>query len=225
MEAKARASGNVVVEGKLMTLAGNALGPGTNFTVRVRPNWESWGMIVIGSMLGFLLVIGLLRSLRRNRTRTRVPIEAVPDVDEAATRRAAGETESNGPSGSGPTGSGPAGSGPGGSGPPGSGPPGSGPPRSGPPGSRPPGASAARSLAPPVFVPIGAGPVRPVTRFPSMTPDPGPEPDPQSVPDPVPVPISMTDLEPDPKAMGGPVKQDGVRPPPRTRAAPAARPG
>lgn len=233
MEAKARASGNVVVEGKLLTVAGAALGPGKSFTIKVQPNWESWGMIVIGSIVGLLLVIGLLRSLRRNRNRPRVPIEEVPDVDETATRRAAAENESTGPAGSGPTASGPTASGPTGSGPTGAGPAGagpsdSGPPGSGPPGSRPPGASAARSSAPPpVFVPIGAGPVRPVSQFPSMTPNPGPEPDSQPVPDPVPVPISMPDLEPDPKAVGGPVNPDGVRPPPpsRTRAVPAARPG
>jgi hypothetical protein len=96
LEAKARVGGDGMVEGKLLNVDGVELGPGKNFTVRVRPNWESRGMIVVGSILGFLLVIGLLRGLRRNRTRTRVPIEAVPDVDELATRRAA-EAENGDP--------------------------------------------------------------------------------------------------------------------------------
>jgi hypothetical protein len=74
VDAHAVASGNVVVEGKLLSPTGVALGPAVNFTVRVRPDWERWGMIVIGSLLGFLLVIGLLRGLRKNRTRNRVPI-------------------------------------------------------------------------------------------------------------------------------------------------------
>jgi hypothetical protein len=91
LEAQAVSGGDVRVEGRLLGNTGVALGQVEQFTVRVRPNWESRAMIVVGSILGFLLVIGLLRSLRRNRTRARVPIEAVPDLDEAATQRAEAE--------------------------------------------------------------------------------------------------------------------------------------
>jgi len=91
LEAQAVSGGDVTVEGRLLSSDGRALAQVEQFTVRVRPNWESRAMIVVGSILGFMLVIGLLRGLRRNRTRTRVPIEAVPDVDELATRRAEAE--------------------------------------------------------------------------------------------------------------------------------------
>lgn len=174
MKAEAVASGNVTVEGKLLSTTGVALGPGKNFTVRVRPDWESWAMIVIGTILGFLLVIGLLRSIRRNRTRTPVPIGAVPDVDELATSRATVEAEMVGASvGAAAVGAGTAGGWASGTG------------------------SAAYS--PPI---------------------------PNPLPDPVPVPISMPGPEPDPKARGGSVKMDGVRPPmkPRVRGR-AVRPG
>jgi hypothetical protein len=218
---KALASGDAVVEGKLVRPDGVALAPAKNFTVRVRLNWESWGMISIGSILGLVLVLGLVRGLRRNRRRIPVPIEAVPDVDEAATRRAAGGSEPTGPTGSGP--SVPAGSGPSGSGPSGSGPAEPG----GDPGSSQ--GSDGRTLTASAAVAAGAsaGAVVGHRRPPAIARFPGPEPDPEPVPDPVPVPVSMPDLEPDPKAMGGPVTPDGVRPPPRTttRTAPAARPG
>ncbi len=39
-------------------------------------------------ILGFLLLIGLLRSFRRNRKRPKVPLNTVPDVDDEATRAA-----------------------------------------------------------------------------------------------------------------------------------------
>ncbi len=88
VKATAVTDGDVVVEGRLLNGSGDTVGPGVDFAVQVRPKWERWGMIGVGSVLGFLLVIGLLRGLRRNRTRARVPIEAVPDVDELAIRRA-----------------------------------------------------------------------------------------------------------------------------------------
>jgi hypothetical protein len=208
LEAQAVSSGDVVVEGKLLSTGGSAVGPGVTFTIHVRPNWESWGMIVIGSLLGFLLVIGLLRGLRRNRSRARVPIEAVPDVDEQATRRA-DEAASAGPNGSsGPTGStGPTGptesaepTGPGAG--------------NGPAGANSPVGATAAAGAP---GPVGTGPVTAVRTRLSPEAEPVPEPDPEPVPDPVPVPISMPEAETDPKAGGGPVEPDGVRPTTGTR--------
>jgi hypothetical protein len=86
IQARAIANGNVVVEGVLLTKTGKALGPSHTFIVRVRPNWESRGMIIAGGFLGLLFIIGLLRGIRRRRPR--VPPEAVPDVDDLATRRA-----------------------------------------------------------------------------------------------------------------------------------------
>ncbi len=91
VEARAIATGNVMVETKLLTGEGAArrvLGDPQTFEVRVRPNWESWGMIGMAVILGFLLLIGLLRSFRRNRKRPKVPLNTVPDVDDEATRAA-----------------------------------------------------------------------------------------------------------------------------------------
>jgi hypothetical protein len=83
---RAVANGNVKVEAKLLTAAGGQLGSSLTFTVRVRPSWETRGMIVAGVVLGLLLVFGLLRGIRRDRAR--VPPDAVPDVDEQASQRA-----------------------------------------------------------------------------------------------------------------------------------------
>jgi hypothetical protein len=200
VEAHAVASGNVVVEGKLLSSTGVALGPAVNFTVRVRPDWERWGMIVIGSLLGFLLVIGLLRGLRRNRTRNRVPIEAVPDVDELATQRAAEANEEK--------------------------------PAAQKPAQHSPAEDAdadqrtepAPAPAPEMVSATAAARVggsgnpggnnwsEPAVALPSF---PGPDvdqPPAEPEPDPVPVPISP-EVEPDPKAWGGPVEADAVRRP------------
>jgi len=190
LEAQALANGDVVVEGRLLTTAGVPLGPGTRFTVRVRPDWESKGMIIIGSLLGLLLVIGLLRGLRRNRNRTRIPIEAVPDIDELATLRAADEAASETASRSGEN----------------SGASRTGPPSGGPTGSD--GRVSAAALAPSARA-VAVADVIPAPEARSQAgPEPAPDPDPITDP----VPISMLDSEPDPKARGGPVTTDGVRP-------------
>jgi hypothetical protein len=217
MEAQALANGDVVVEGRLLTTTGLALGPGTRFTVRVRPDWESKGMIIIGSLLGLLLVIGLLRGLRRNRTRTRIPIEAVPDIDELATLRAADEAASESANRSSETSNATsnetasersasersasersAGER-------------SAESRSGPPDGRPTGSDGRVSAA--AMAPRArAVAVADVIRESEARSGARPEPDPEPIPDPVPVPLSMLDPEPDPKARGGPVTTDGLRP-------------
>jgi Family of unknown function (DUF6049) len=86
INARAIANGNVVVEAVLLSQDGKALGASHTFIVRVRPNWESRGMVVVGGFLGVLFIVGLLRGIRRRRPR--VPPEAVPDVDDQAARRA-----------------------------------------------------------------------------------------------------------------------------------------
>jgi hypothetical protein len=50
--------------------------------VRVRREWETRGIIGIGTLLALLLAVGLLRGVRRDRTRVRP--EDVPDVDDLA---------------------------------------------------------------------------------------------------------------------------------------------
>ncbi|GLY26891.1 DUF6049 family protein [Kineosporia sp. NBRC 101731] len=91
VEATAIATGNVLVETKLLTGEGTkqrVLGSPQTFEVKVRPNWESWGMIGMAVLLGLLLLVGLLRSFRRNKTRPKVPLNSIPDVDDEATRAA-----------------------------------------------------------------------------------------------------------------------------------------
>jgi len=91
VEARAIATGNVMVETKLLTGEAGAqrvLGNPQTFEVKVRPNWESWGMIGMAVILGLLLLVGLLRSFRRNRKRPKVPLNTIPDVDDEATRAA-----------------------------------------------------------------------------------------------------------------------------------------
>ncbi|MBT0771283.1 hypothetical protein KIH74_20265 [Kineosporia sp. J2-2] len=89
VEATAVATGDVIVTTKLLTGEGagqRVLGDPQTFEVKVRPNWESWGLIGMAVLLVLLLLFGLLRSFRRNRTRPRVPLHTIPDVDDDAAR-------------------------------------------------------------------------------------------------------------------------------------------
>lgn len=83
------ASGDVTVTAVLRNPAGGALDVPRQFVVHVRPGWEIKAVIVAGSVLSLLLVLGLLRGVRRSRDR--VPPTPVPDVDDLAVqhRRAA----------------------------------------------------------------------------------------------------------------------------------------
>jgi hypothetical protein len=208
-QARALASGNVVVEAKLMTVAGVALGPGQTFTVKVRPEWEGRGMIVIGSILGLMLVIGLLRGIRRNRTRVRIPIEAVPDVDEQATQRAGldgGSPDAGGSGGSSVSVSA------------------AGSTMTATPMrtsmARPVNGPGPTAMAAPRLAPLpGSTSFR---RPPTLTPTSDPDGDP--VTGPMQLPTAMLTPEPDPKAPGGTVKTNGFRPPAPPRVGAAAPP-
>ena len=83
---RAVANGNVDVDALLLSPDGVAVGQPTRMQVRVRRNWESRGILVLGGLLALLLATGLFRSVRRGRTR--VPAGSVPDVDEQALGRA-----------------------------------------------------------------------------------------------------------------------------------------
>nr|WP_269809562.1 DUF6049 family protein [Kineosporia rhizophila] len=89
VEARAIATGDVLVDASLLAGEGasaEVVGSPQTFEVKVRPNWESWGMIGMAVVLGLLLLVGLLRSFRRNRKRPKVPLNTVPDVDDEVTR-------------------------------------------------------------------------------------------------------------------------------------------
>nr|WP_269327043.1 DUF6049 family protein [Kineosporia mesophila] len=100
VEATAIATGNVLVQTKLLTGEGTkqrVLGSPQTFEVKVRPKWESWGMIGMAVLLGLLLLVGLLRSFRRNKTRPKVPLSTIPDIDDEATRAARKATKEAAP--------------------------------------------------------------------------------------------------------------------------------
>ena len=79
---KALASGDVQITASLRTPGGQLIGEEREIVVRVRREWETRGIIVAGTLLTVLLGIGLLRGVRRDRTRVRP--EDVPDVDDLA---------------------------------------------------------------------------------------------------------------------------------------------
>ena len=82
MPTKALASGDVQITASLRTPGGQLIGEEREIVVRVRREWETRGIIVAGTLLTVLLAIGLLRGVRRDRTRVRP--EDVPDVDDLA---------------------------------------------------------------------------------------------------------------------------------------------
>ncbi|MFI7585999.1 DUF6049 family protein [Spongisporangium articulatum] len=98
--AHALGSGNVTVTVVLENARDGIIQSPQQFTVKVRPDWETRGMIVVVSILGLLVVIGLLRGLRRSRTR--VPPTDVPDVDDLAVQQAQDEARANQPPGARP---------------------------------------------------------------------------------------------------------------------------
>jgi hypothetical protein len=59
------------------------------FEVRVHSDWESTGLVVAGTLLGVLVLLGLTRSIRRGRTP--LPPESAPDPDELLARRESGQ--------------------------------------------------------------------------------------------------------------------------------------
>ena len=80
---RAVANGDVDVLAELRTSTDGSLDVERVLHVRVRRTWETGGIIAIGVVLAVLLAVGLLRGMRRERTR--VPPESVPDVDDIAT--------------------------------------------------------------------------------------------------------------------------------------------
>ena len=87
-----RAAGNgaVQVEAALWTApAGQSpIYQAPPFLVRVHSNWESVGLILAGVLLGMLVLLGLVRSIRRGRNP--LPPESAPDPDELLARKESG---------------------------------------------------------------------------------------------------------------------------------------
>jgi len=78
---RAIADGDVKIEVSLLTPDRVRIAESTPLTVRVRSDWESRGIAVVGGALVLLLLVGLVRGVRRGR-RPSVPLDSVPDPDD-----------------------------------------------------------------------------------------------------------------------------------------------
>ena len=74
-------SADVDVTVELRTAEGTVISNTTHFTVQVRAEWESIGTAVIAALLGIGLVIGLIRTVRRGRARSRAEPQAQAGPD------------------------------------------------------------------------------------------------------------------------------------------------
>ncbi|MEJ2578071.1 MAG: DUF6049 family protein [Kineosporiaceae bacterium] len=82
---QAVANGDVEVATSLLTPEGIALKGADPIMVRVHSDWESRALGITGTLLGLLVLVGLIRGIRRGRTR--MPPDSVPDADEEVVRR------------------------------------------------------------------------------------------------------------------------------------------
>jgi hypothetical protein len=64
---RAVGSGDVNVAVELLTAEGRPIGTPADLRVRARPDWENVGTAVVAGVLGVMLVIGLVRTVRRGR--------------------------------------------------------------------------------------------------------------------------------------------------------------
>ncbi len=64
---RAVANGNTDVVVQLLTPGGEPIGDAVTMTVRVRADWETWGTLVLGAVVGLVLVVGVVRGIRQGR--------------------------------------------------------------------------------------------------------------------------------------------------------------
>jgi len=74
------ANGDVTIEVALLSPEGKPVAPPSSFEVRVRADWESVGTWIIAALLGVGLVAGVIRTVRRGKTSTRVDAADVPEL-------------------------------------------------------------------------------------------------------------------------------------------------
>ncbi|NLF05413.1 MAG: hypothetical protein GX593_10500, partial [Actinomycetales bacterium] len=74
------ANGDVTIEVRLLSPEGQVVAPTSSFAVRVRADWESVGTWVIAALLGAAFVAGIVRTVRRGKTHTRVDAADVPEL-------------------------------------------------------------------------------------------------------------------------------------------------
>ena len=80
---RAVGSGDVTVAVHLLGPDGHVVASPATFQVRVRADWENVGTAVVAAALGVLLVLGIWRTIRRGRARSRTtegPGDTTPDV-------------------------------------------------------------------------------------------------------------------------------------------------
>lgn len=80
------ANGDVGVEVALLSPQGHVVAPTSSFTMRVRADWEDVGTGVVAALLGLGLVAGIVRTVRRGKTGTRVDASEVPELAAEAGR-------------------------------------------------------------------------------------------------------------------------------------------
>jgi hypothetical protein len=83
-------NGQVTVKTTLWTdpKGDRPIAEGPSLLVRVHSNWESIGLSIAGIVLGLLVMVGLVRSIRQGRSP--LPPESAPDPDEALVREESG---------------------------------------------------------------------------------------------------------------------------------------
>lgn len=74
------ASGDVTIEVALLSPEGQLVAPTSSFHVRVRADWENVGTGIVAALLGVGLVAGIIRTVRRGKTSTRVDAADVPEL-------------------------------------------------------------------------------------------------------------------------------------------------
>lgn len=74
------ASGDVTIEVALLSPEGQPVAPTSSFHVRVRADWENVGTGIVAALLGVGLVAGIVRTVRRGKTSTRVDAADVPEL-------------------------------------------------------------------------------------------------------------------------------------------------
>jgi len=78
------ANGDVTIEVALLSPDGAPVAPTSSFTVRVRADWENVGTWIVTGLLAIGFVAGIVRTVRRGKTSTRVDAADVPELAKEA---------------------------------------------------------------------------------------------------------------------------------------------